>query len=101
MVMLLKTKIFSIREKKYKHKEVKNPRVPVVAQWLTNPTRNHEVAGLIPGLAQWIRVLDVSYGVGRRHGSDPVLLWLWRRPGGYSSDLTPSLGTAICCRKWP
>ena len=25
--------------------------VPVVAQWLTNPTRNHEVAGSIPGLA--------------------------------------------------
>ena len=21
----------------------------------------------------------MSYGVGRRHGSDPVLLWLWRR----------------------
>ena len=28
--------------------------VPVVAQWLTNPTRNREVAGLIPGLAQWV-----------------------------------------------
>ena len=28
--------------------------VPVVVQWLTNPTRNHEVAGLIPGLAQWV-----------------------------------------------
>ena len=28
--------------------------VPIVAQWLTNPTRNHEVAGTIPGLAQWI-----------------------------------------------
>ena len=26
--------------------------VPVVAQWLTNPTRNHEVAGLIPALSQ-------------------------------------------------
>ena len=26
--------------------------VPVVSQWLMNPTRNHEVAGLIPGLAQ-------------------------------------------------
>ncbi len=25
--------------------------VPIVAQWLTNLTRNHEVAGLIPGLA--------------------------------------------------
>ena len=29
--------------------------VPVVAQWLTNPTRNHEVTGSIPGLVQWIK----------------------------------------------
>ena len=28
---------------------------PVVAQWLTNPTKNHEVVGLIPGLAQWVK----------------------------------------------
>ena len=28
--------------------------VPIVTQWLTNPTRNHEVAGSIPALAQWV-----------------------------------------------
>ena len=35
--------------------------VPDVAQWLTNPTRNHEVADSIPGLALWV--------------NDPALLW--------------------------
>ena len=34
--------------------------VPVVAKWLTNPTRKPEVVGSVPGLAQWIK--------------DPVLL---------------------------
>ena len=29
--------------------------VSVVAQWLTNLTRNHGVVGSIPGLGQWVK----------------------------------------------
>ena len=28
----------------------------------------------------WGSGIAVSYGVGLRRGSDPTLLWLWRRP---------------------
>ena len=35
--------------------EKKEGGVPVVAHWLTNPTRSHEVAGSIPALAQWVK----------------------------------------------
>ena len=58
-----------------------------MAQWLTNPTRNHEVTSSVPGLAHWVKGsgvkgsgIAVSYGVGCRRGSDPTWLWLWCRP---------------------
>ena len=29
--------------------------IPIVVQWLMNPTRKHEVVGSIPALAQWVK----------------------------------------------
>ena len=34
---------------------LKQPRSSCCGAVETNPTRNHEVAGLIPGLAQWVK----------------------------------------------
>ena len=50
--------LFSSFGSKSKHiKRIQSPGVPVVAQWLTNLTRNHKVVGSIPGLVQWVKDL--------------------------------------------
>ena len=64
--------------------------VPVTAQWLTNLTRSHVVAGLIPGLAQWVKGLVLQTQLGSCVAAAVV------QAGGYSSDYTPSLGISIC-----
>ena len=58
------------------HKQHKLGEFPSWLSVLRNPTRNHEVAGSIPGLAHSVAM---SCGVDYRHGLDPTLLWLWRR----------------------
>ena len=51
-----------------------------------NPTRNHEVAGLIPGLTQWVK--------------DLTLLWLLPGPGAVAPIIPlawePPYATSIC-----
>ena len=56
--------------------------VPIVTQWLTNPTSIYEDADSNPGLTQWVKDVGIamSCGVGHRCGLDPLLLWLWCRP---------------------
>ena len=43
-----------------------------MAQWLKNPTRNHEVGGSIPGLTQWVKVAGSIPGL-TQWVKDPAL----------------------------
>ena len=52
-----------------------------MTQWPRNPTRNHKIAGSIPGLAHRAKGsgIAVSCDIGHRCGADLALLWLWCR----------------------
>ena len=68
---------------------------------LTNLTGVHEDASSVPRSAGWGSSVAVSCGVGPRPGSDPTLLWLWRKLAAVAPIQPPSLGTSICPRYGP
>ena len=51
--------------------------VPIVAQWVKNPTRIHEDAvASLSELRIW-HCLELSNRSSCRYGLDPASLWLW------------------------
>ena len=58
-----------------------------MAQWKRNQLGTIEVAGFIPGAAQWVKA--------------PVWLWQWCRLAAVAPIRSAGLGTSICQRCSP
>ena len=58
----------------------------------TNLTGIHEVIGLIPGLAQWVKELWCRSQMWLGSG----IVMAVAQASSYSTDLIPSLATSIC-----
>ena len=52
-----------LTERKGNHQGNEGLGVPIMAQWLTNPTRIHEDVGLIPGFSHWVKDLALPWAV--------------------------------------
>ena len=87
-------------------KRYPTPGVPVVVAIEMNPTRNCEVAGSIPGLAQWMKGSDLTVVLGGSPGKTGVSVALvgeghWRQSSQECSSACVSLEVAILRKSGP
>ena len=61
--------------------------VPITAQWLTNPTRSHEVADSIPGLARGLGIWRCRELWCRPAATAPIRPLTWEPPYALGSAL--------------
>ena len=66
-----------------------------------NPTRNHEVAGLIPGLTQWVKDLALLWFWHRPAAVAPIRPLAWEPPYAMGAALKSKKRKMKCCERIP
>ena len=96
----IKVKLISILLEFQTHLRKEFMGVPIVAQWIKNPSSIHEDSGSIPGLGQWVKGLALSKAAVQMWLRSQVAVAVVQAARG-SSNSSAGLGTSICQRCSP